>query len=211
VQWTKTNPTPHQYDRRLISAHEPFFHYVKTGSYQYYLDAVRDQVELAPKPDTKLGSKYFKLIEESALTDDEKAEARIAVQAAQDDVRAGKLFGFRMKIRGIHKLAYGGQEGGRNNQIKNNGFTIIRLTGKSIARDVIECPVDTPDNAHTAVFPQEIVEYFIKLTTQENDVVLDPFMGSGTVALACKKLNRRFIGFEICERYVDLAKSRIFN
>ncbi|MCD6387204.1 MAG: site-specific DNA-methyltransferase, partial [Methanophagales archaeon] len=56
-----------------------------------------------------------------------------------------------------------------------------------------------------AVFPKFIVRGLIKLTTDEGDIVLDPFVGSGTVAVAAKKLKRRFIGFEINPEYCKYA------
>ena len=49
----------------------------------------------------------------------------------------------------------------------------------------------------------------IKLTTREEQIILDPFMGSGTTALASKRLNRRYIGFEINEEYYKAALNRI--
>ena len=49
---------------------------------------------------------------------------------------------------------------------------------------------------HEAQKPLDLIEYLIKLTTIENQIVLDPFMGSGTTAVAAKRLNRQFIGFE---------------
>lgn len=62
---------------------------------------------------------------------------------------------------------------------------------------------------HPAPFPLEIPEFFVKLFTVEGDVVLDPFMGSGTTGIACKNLNRDFIGIELCEEYHKLAQERI--
>ena len=64
---------------------------------------------------------------------------------------------------------------------------------------------------HPAVYPIYLPEYFIKACTKESDVVLDPFMGSGTTGLACKNLNRSFIGIELDENYYNLAKQRIDN
>lgn len=62
---------------------------------------------------------------------------------------------------------------------------------------------------HPAQHSTELVIRSIKCTTTENDVVLDPFIGSGTTAVACKRLNRKFIGFEISQKYVDLANKRL--
>ena len=62
---------------------------------------------------------------------------------------------------------------------------------------------------HVAVYPVELVSYFIKGSTKEGDVVLDPFMGTGTTGLACKILNRNYIGFELQKDYVGIAEERI--
>ena len=62
---------------------------------------------------------------------------------------------------------------------------------------------------HVAVYPVELVEYFIKGATDENDLVLDPFMGTGTTAIASKKLNRDYLGFEKQEDYIKTAFNRI--
>ena len=58
-------------------------------------------------------------------------------------------------------------------------------------------------------FPVELPETCILLSTKENDIVLDMFMGSGTTGVACKKLNRDFIGIELDEKYFDIAKERL--
>lgn len=62
---------------------------------------------------------------------------------------------------------------------------------------------------HPCQVPVELMERIILLTTNEGDLVVDPFMGSGTTAIACINTNRRFIGFEIDEKYYELAKNRI--
>jgi len=53
------------------------------------------------------------------------------------------------------------------------------------------------------------VEKLIKVSTKEGDTVLDPFMGSGTTGVACKLLNRNFIGIEIMPEYFKIAKKRL--
>jgi len=62
---------------------------------------------------------------------------------------------------------------------------------------------------HPAVFPLQLVSDHIKTWSNENNTVLDCFMGSGTTGIACKNLNRKFIGIEIDKKYFDIAKNRI--
>jgi len=62
---------------------------------------------------------------------------------------------------------------------------------------------------HVAVYPVELVDYFIKGSTDEGDLVLDPFMGTGTTAVSSKKLGRNFIGFEKQIEYIEVANKRI--
>jgi len=62
---------------------------------------------------------------------------------------------------------------------------------------------------HEAQKPVSLLSYLIKLTTLEGHIVLDPFMGSGSTAVAAKLTNRGFIGFEINKHYCELANSRV--
>lgn len=62
---------------------------------------------------------------------------------------------------------------------------------------------------HPAMFPLDLAEDMIKSWSNENDLVLDCFMGSGTTGVACKNLNRNFIGIELDENYFNIAKDRI--
>lgn len=65
------------------------------------------------------------------------------------------------------------------------------------------------NDVHPAMFPQQLALRVIKLYTDEGDVVLDPFLGSGTTALAAIKLNRKFIGIEKIKQYYDIASKNI--
>jgi site-specific DNA-methyltransferase (adenine-specific) len=65
------------------------------------------------------------------------------------------------------------------------------------------------NNFHPTVKPIALMEYLIKLVSREGHTVLDPFMGSGTTGIACKNLNRDFIGIEKDEEYVKIAEARI--
>jgi site-specific DNA-methyltransferase (adenine-specific) len=64
-------------------------------------------------------------------------------------------------------------------------------------------------NSHPTIKPLALMEYLVKLVSREGQVVLDPFMGSGTTGMACKKLDREFIGIEMMPEYMEIAKARI--
>jgi site-specific DNA-methyltransferase (adenine-specific) len=215
ITWSKLNPTPRQDKRKLIQATEPFFIFAKSKDYYFNLDNYLQHLDsfnksVKSKPSDKLGKKYLELIKNSDLSEEQKNNAIKALNQAILAVHNGEIEGFRMKIHGIHKLAYGGQDGGRNNQIKNNGFTIIRILGNTMKKDIIESPVEiTKNNHHPAVYPMYIIQELIKLLTQQGDFVLDPFCGSGTTCIAARNLNRNYLGIEINPDYVNLANNRM--
>lgn len=71
---------------------------------------------------------------------------------------------------------------------------------------------NTPKNGlHPTQKPVALMEYLIKTYTNEGETVFDGFMGSGTTGVACKNLNRNFIGIELDEKYFNIAKERIGN
>ena len=67
------------------------------------------------------------------------------------------------------------------------------------------------NDIHQAMFPQELASRVIRLYTEENDIVLDPFIGSGTTALSALKYNRKYIGFEKEYEYYKIANFQIKN
>lgn len=75
---------------------------------------------------------------------------------------------------------------------------------------VVQFPPET-QNGHITPKPLKLMELLIKTHSNENDLILDPFMGSGTTGVACKNLNRDFIGIELDEKYFEIAKNRIEN
>ena len=60
-------------------------------------------------------------------------------------------------------------------------------------------------------FPEQLPTACILLSTKEGDTVLDLFVGSGTTGVACKKLNRKFIGIDINPEYIEISKERIYE
>lgn len=66
-----------------------------------------------------------------------------------------------------------------------------------------------PTGLHESMKPVELLEKYIEVSSNENDVVLDPFMGSGSTGVAALNLGRKFIGIELDDKYFDIAKSRL--
>lgn len=214
ITWVKSNPTPRQFKRRLVSSTEPFFHFVKSLDYQYHLDEfLKPQKNSKPASNgngENVGKTYYALIEQSELTDRQKQHAIDELEKVIQEVRTGTLQSFRMKIRGIHSEPFGGQEGGRKIQLEKNGFTIIRIFGNPLKRDVITTPVETIKNCpHPAIYPVQIIDEMLSLLTSPGDVVVDPFMGSGSTAVSALRNQRIYIGFDISEEYCRFARDRI--
>ena len=65
------------------------------------------------------------------------------------------------------------------------------------------------DRAHPAPFPVELPLRLIKLFSFTGDIILDPFIGSGTTALAAKMVKRHFLGYELNKNYIKLGKKRL--
>lgn len=76
-------------------------------------------------------------------------------------------------------------------------------------RQIWEIPSVRANDIHQAMFPVELASRVIKLYTDKGDVVLDPFLGSGTTAIAAIQLKRDYIGIELLEKYASLSKRRI--
>jgi len=71
--------------------------------------------------------------------------------------------------------------------------------------NVLHLATECSNKGHSATFPKELPEWFIKLFTKEGDVVLDPFVGSGTTCMAAYETGRQFVGMEINDEYYQLA------
>lgn len=94
----------------------------------------------------------------------------------------------------------------KGRMINNSFFT--RGTQNNIIKDFKK---NNNVNGHDACFPIDFAKKLISLFSKEGDLVLDPFMGSGTTAVAAKLLNRNYIGFEIIPEYVKISEQRILK
>ena len=91
----------------------------------------------------------------------------------------------------------------------HKGRTLLRE--KRIA-DVIDCPkISSNKLTHPTEKPQDLLEIFIKQSSDVGSIIFDGFMGTGSCGIAAKKLNRNFIGIELDEKYFNIAKDRLEN
>lgn len=97
-----------------------------------------------------------------------------------------------------------GGENGRTHKTFN-------VNKEKVKSNIWDIAVAQNKTSHPAVYPLQIALDHIRSWSNEGDVVLDPFMGSGTTGLAALELNRRFIGIEMCEEYFNLSKERIYE
>lgn len=84
--------------------------------------------------------------------------------------------------------------------------------GSKVKRKCYMTPVNKEDKnnyMHPNCKPIEILSNFIINSSNENDIIFDPFMGSGSTCLAAKRLNRQYIGFEINEKWYNVASDRL--
>jgi site-specific DNA-methyltransferase (adenine-specific)/site-specific DNA-methyltransferase (cytosine-N4-specific) len=80
---------------------------------------------------------------------------------------------------------------------------------KAFPTNVLHLATECSNKNHSAAFPEELPEWFMKLFTKEMDTVLDPFMGSGTTILVANRMKRHSIGIDIVPEYYDMVKQQV--
>ena len=106
------------------------------------------------------------------------------------------------------KMSYYKDDSDNLTEVKRNKIADNKIHG-NIFEYRIGSTNETSEFKHPAMYPLQLAKDQIQSWTNENDIVLDPFMGAGTTGVACKELNRNFIGCEIVDKYFDIAKQRI--
>jgi site-specific DNA-methyltransferase (adenine-specific)/site-specific DNA-methyltransferase (cytosine-N4-specific) len=100
----------------------------------------------------------------------------------------------------------------RDNAKNGSGFgkNVSNWIGRETVypTNVVHLSTECNNKNHSAAFPKELPEWFIRLFTQENDTVLDPFMGSGTTIEVANKMKRNAIGIEIIPEYYDSVRQQ---
>ena len=204
IIWSKPNPMPESVTDRPTKAHEYIFLLTKSPHYYYDADAIRE-----PNHDSYHGHRGT-------------TEGRIKMQSAMRD-RSDKAAMDRYATNGRNKRSvwevdtkyqdatYGGggtSFKGHSGHYKADGSLIDNPLGRN-KRDVWEITTQAYPDAHFATFPEALVKPCILAGTKEQDTVLDPFAGSGTVMQVAQGFGRNSIGVELNDEYIDLAVKRL--
>ncbi len=101
----------------------------------------------------------------------------------------------------------------RDNSKAGSGFgkNVSNWIGRDMVypTNVLHLATETGNKNHSAVFPKTLPSWFLKLFTKENDLVLDPFVGSGTTCRVTSKLLRNSVGIELNPEYYNMAKGKV--
>lgn len=221
VIWNKVKGGMDNSTDKLGNVHEQFFHFVKHPKYYYDVDAIRLNPHKAIVKNGSVisatgvsGVRYKRQIELSTyLTDSEKENAMNDLNGMLAAVQRGEIADFRMVIRKQQRTTHSDsvKVSGRAKEIKDKGYYFLKYNPKGAKpRDVWDIiPEDTQNRSvHFAPFPEDLCKILILATCPENGIVLDPFMGTGTSMEVAYSLNRKSIGIDISQEYVDFARSR---
>lgn len=109
------------------------------------------------------------------------------------------------------KLSKADRVRGKSRSLSGFGRKVANWLGRDMVypSNVLHLATECSNKNHSAVFPISLPMWFIRLFTKQGDIVLDPFSGSGTTALACRELKRHYVGIEIKKQYCKLANSRL--
>jgi site-specific DNA-methyltransferase (adenine-specific) len=116
----------------------------------------------------------------------------------------GKAYSQKSGNQKSNSAVVRGGKGGR----EDVGGTVTVSDGKRYPKNLLKFSRDK-DKLHPTQKPVALMEYLIKTYTNEGDTVLDPFLGSGTTAVACERMGRNCVGIEISEEYCNIARKRV--
>jgi DNA modification methylase len=114
-------------------------------------------------------------------------------------------------VKRLAKLSETDKTRDESRTLSGFGKNVSKWVGKELVYpgNVLHLATESSNVGHSAAFPVTLPAWFIRLFTKEGDLVLDPFVGSGTTAVAAHQLNRHYVGIEIDHKYYELALQRM--
>jgi len=223
--WHKKNSFPGKWPNRFRDGWERLLQFNKTKKFRMFQNSVKVKMGDWAKPRLKKLSEKDREREHSTLNDfGVNLERFLSRKKAFPDnvlhLPSSEEFeelqesmaaceGFRDFLLSLSKL-----EGGRRIVDKLGQADVVKhvlnmLNELETFGNVLHLPTECANKGHAAVFPVALPEWFIKLFTAADDIVLDPFSGSGTTALAAYRLGRHYVGVDVNETFVKLATDRL--
>lgn len=192
IIWHKTNCMPESVTDRPTKNHEYIFLFSKSSKYYYDYEAIK----------TKLA--------ESTLNDSRLYKDNYENNRPERDVAGGnnQQGGGLIKRKADRQRGHVLPHAGFNNKWDNMTLAEQQANGAN-KRSVWTVATKPFKDAHFATFPVDLIIDCIKAGSAPGDTILDPFMGAGTTALAAAKLGRNFIGAELNEKYINIARKRL--
>lgn len=179
IIWHKPNPMPESVRDRPTKAHEYLFLLAKSERYYYDAEAIAEPIVYGDHP--------------------RNGTTGPPIQAPGQPVQVGMT---RRRRSGNKERVLWPGRCRPDSQWEYKD-------GKRNKRSVWTITTSPFPEAHFATFPPALVEPCIKAGSREGDLIVDPFCGSGTTGMVALRLNRRFVGFDISEKYIDMARRRI--
>lgn len=202
VIWSKPNPMPESVQDRPTKAHEYIFLLTKSNRYFYDAASIREPMKLSSLQ--RLSQDIDDQFGSDRANGGTKTNGRMKAVTRKDLPETQKKLGlFRDKQRG-HSRRHAGFNERWDSMTREEQMAL-----GSNRRSVWNIPTEGIPEAHFATFPEDIPMLCIKSGSRESDIVLDPFLGSGTVAVVAKRLKRRWVGIELNPAYIEIANRRI--
>lgn len=206
IIWHKPNFQPSPVKDRLANAYEYVFHFTKIDKDYYYdLDAIRTPNKCDPTKDESAYIRFVDKIKKSELTDEQKGKAFAELGKLKQE---GKINNdARLKLANGTKKLFGSSldMSGRAKELQSKGFFFHTNNPKGKnPGDVLHINIKSYKGIHEAVFPEELVKPLILVGSEKDDLILDPFAGSGTTCRVAEQLGRKGLGVELNEEYVEM-------
>jgi len=209
IVWAKRNGMPESVTDRFSKKHEYFFFMVKSEKYYFDLDAVRDKI----KEVSIERYKYEFTGQEGGKSGNFKGDKSYLIPTTKIPKEGAEMFGSpRARQHRETNIKFGGNKGdGNDTGIYSGNNWYIRSDGKNpgSVSDFWDIPTKPSSNQHYAAYNDELIKKPILAGCPEGGIIYDPFMGTGSTAESALRANRKFIGSEMSEKYIDIANKRL--
>ena len=193
IVWAKPNPMPESVTDRPTRSHEYIFLLSKSERYFYDADAIKEQGSMAS----------LKRLDQPTFASQNGG----AKDYGDDSNRSTRKTLEHLKARVDKQRGHG-----RRHDSFNDRWDLMEKQeqcGLMVnKRDVWNIACEPTPEAHFATFPQKLIEPCILAGSRPGELVLDPFLGSGTTGKVCERLGRKWVGLELSADYIGIAEKR---